>query len=66
MVKGLDVFRERLSKFAESMPFIGGAACEEWFAAVGLEFRTTKDLDIVLLYRSNRPKSDQGTAHIYQ
>ena len=56
MVKGLDIFRERLGKFAESMTFIGGAACDEWFAAMGLEFRTTKDLDIVLLIEVIAPE----------
>ena len=49
MVKGLDIFRERLRQFEGSFTLIGGAACEEWFTAQGLPFRRTKDLDIVLM-----------------
>src|SRR5438552_12677579 len=49
MVRGLDLFRERFREFQGSFILIGGAACDEWFAAEGLEFRATKDLDIVLI-----------------
>jgi hypothetical protein len=48
MVKGLDLFRERLREFEGSFTLIGGAACDEWFTAQGLPFRATRDLDIVL------------------
>jgi len=49
MVRGLDLFRERFKKFEGSFTLIGGAACDEWFASEGLQFRATKDLDIVLI-----------------
>ncbi len=49
MVKGLDIFRRRFRQFEGSFTLIGGAACEEWFSALGLPFRVTKDLDIVLM-----------------
>lgn len=49
MVRGLDIFRERFKEFESSFVLIGGAACDEWLGAAGLEFRGTKDLDIVLL-----------------
>ncbi|MBA3351309.1 MAG: nucleotidyl transferase AbiEii/AbiGii toxin family protein [Blastocatellia bacterium] len=49
MVKGLDLFRERFREFEGSFVLIGGAACHEWFAQQGAEFRATKDLDIVLI-----------------
>jgi hypothetical protein len=49
MVRGLDLFRNRLGSFEGSFVLIGGAACDEWFTIQGLPFRTTKDLDIVLL-----------------
>lgn len=49
MVRGLDLFRERFREFEDSFVLIGGAACDEWFASLGLDFRATKDLDIVLL-----------------
>lgn len=55
MVKGLDLFRERFRKFEGSFILIGGAACDQWFASVGLEFRRTKDLDIVLIIEAIDP-----------
>lgn len=49
MVKGIDIFRERLGPYAESFVLIGGAACDDWFTTQGLPFRATNDLDIVLV-----------------
>jgi len=42
-------FREHFKGFEGAFVLIGGAACHEWFAAEGLEFRATKDLDMVLV-----------------
>jgi len=55
MVKGLSIFRERLAAFESHFVLIGGTACVEWFAAQGLEFRSTKDLDLVLLIENVEP-----------
>jgi len=55
MVKGLDLFRERFREFEGSFILIGGAACHEWFAGQGAEFRATKDLDIVLIVEALHP-----------
>jgi hypothetical protein len=49
MVKGLELFRERFRQFEGAFVLIGGAACHEWFAQQGADFRATKDLDIVLI-----------------
>jgi hypothetical protein len=49
MIRGLDIFRERFRAYQGSLVLIGGAACDDWFTRQGLEFRGTKDLDIVLL-----------------
>ncbi len=49
MVKGLDHFRERFKSFEDSFILIGGAACDQWFKSMNLEFRSTRDLDIVLI-----------------
>jgi hypothetical protein len=49
MVKGIDIFRERFRNHSESLVLIGGAACDEWFSRLGMNFRATKDLDIVLI-----------------
>lgn len=55
MIKGLEIFRERFQGFPGSMVLIGGAACDDWFARQGLEFRATRDLDIVLLLEVVNP-----------
>ncbi len=49
MIRGLDIFREHFRAFEGGFMLIGGAACDQWFADQGLQFRATKDLDIVLL-----------------
>jgi hypothetical protein len=48
MVKGLDVFREYFADQADQFVLIGGTAATLAMEDVGLEFRATKDLDIVL------------------
>lgn len=49
MIRGLDIFRERFRDHEGSLILIGGAACDDWFTRLGLSFRPTKDLDIVLV-----------------
>jgi len=48
MVKGVEIFREHFRNYADRYVLIGGAACDIAMTSAGLEFRTTKDLDIVL------------------
>ncbi|MCD4670921.1 MAG: hypothetical protein K8S14_10805 [Actinomycetia bacterium] len=48
MVKGLDLFRDHFSGFADCYVLIGGTACDLMMSNAGLVFRVTKDLDIVL------------------
>ncbi|MBN1342444.1 MAG: hypothetical protein JXQ73_07175 [Phycisphaerae bacterium] len=48
MVKGLDLFRKHFSRFADRYVLIGGTACDLIMTNAGLQFRATKDLDIVL------------------
>lgn len=47
-MRGLDLFQARFADFKDSYALIGGAACHLIFEDVGLPFRATKDLDIVL------------------
>ena len=49
MVHGIKIFRERFQAYPESLVLIGGAACDAWFSRIGMNFRATKDLDIVLI-----------------
>ena len=48
MVKGLNLFREHFSNFSDRYVLIGGTACDLAMSEVGVPFRATKDLDIVL------------------
>jgi hypothetical protein len=48
MVRGLDLFKEHFKEYSEQYVLIGGSACFVLFDDAGLDFRPTKDLDIVL------------------
>jgi hypothetical protein len=48
-VKGLNLFGKRFADFQNAFILIGGAACDLWFSNKNMEFRSTKDLDIVLV-----------------
>ena len=49
MVKGLDKFKDFFKEFSGNYLLIGGAACDRQLENAGLDFRATKDLDIVLV-----------------
>ncbi len=49
MVEGLEHFLSHFAGFKEHFVVIGGTACDLWMGGVGLPFRATKDLDIVLI-----------------
>jgi hypothetical protein len=48
-VKGLEIFRRHFDGLDQHYALIGGAACYVIMDEVGLEFRATKDIDIVIL-----------------
>lgn len=48
MVKGLDYFKEHFADYGDRYVLIGGTACMLVMEEVGIDFRATKDLDIVL------------------
>jgi len=48
MVKGLSLFKEHFAAFNEQYVLISGTACSILLEEADLEFRATKDLDIVL------------------
>ncbi len=56
MVRGLDVFREYFAGHADQFVLIGGTAATLAMEEAGLEFRATKDLDIVLHIEALRPE----------
>lgn len=55
MVAGVDRFRAHFEGHEHQYVLIGGAACELIFDDIGLDFRATKDLDIVLIVEALDP-----------
>lgn len=55
MVKGLDVFQEHFADHSHRFILIGGTAATLAMEQAGLEFRATKDLDIVLHIEALNP-----------
>lgn len=49
MVVGIDIFAEHFKAHTEQYLLIGGGACDRHFKKMGLDFRRTKDLDIILI-----------------
>jgi hypothetical protein len=49
MVRGLDLFRDYFKDYTDKYILIGGTACDLAMENMGLDFRATKDLDIVLV-----------------
>ena len=49
MVRGVEIFKEHFSKYTGQYVFIGGPACDIILGKIGVDFRATKDLDVVLL-----------------
>lgn len=48
MVVGVDKFREHFAGHEDQYALIGGTACDLLFANAGIDFRATKDFDMVL------------------
>lgn len=48
MVNGVDKFREHFKNYANQYTIIGGFACDLLMKSVGLDFRQTADIDMVL------------------
>lgn len=48
MVRGLELFRDRMEACKHQYVLIGGSACALHFEEAGLDFRSTRDLDVVL------------------
>lgn len=56
MVRGLNVFRERFRPFSDQYVLIGGTAATLAMQDAGLDFRATKDLDVVLHVEALTPQ----------
>ena len=49
MPRGIDVFSRHFAEFKEQYVVIGGTACELLLSEEELDFRATRDIDIVLI-----------------
>ena len=49
MVRGIEVFREQFADYTGQYVFIGGTACDIILGRQDVDFRVTKDFDIVLV-----------------
>ncbi len=49
MVRGIGSFRECFKGYENQYAIIGGTACDLLMSEVGMEFRVTKDIDLVLI-----------------
>lgn len=49
MVNGFDSFREKFKGYEDCYTIIGGTACDVLMNEAGLDFRATKDIDMILL-----------------
>lgn len=49
MVRGIESFREWFRGYEEQYAIIGGTACDLLMDSEGLDFRATKDIDLVLI-----------------
>ncbi len=49
MVNGLERFRDKFKDYVDQYVIIGGTACNCSFSTKNMPFRTTKDIDLVLI-----------------
>ena len=56
MVRGLDSFREWFKGFEDQYTIIGGTACDLLMTEDNLDFRATKDIDLVLIVEALTPE----------
>ena len=56
MVKGMQKFIDKFKDFPKSYTIIGGAACDILMSNADLEFRATKDIDMILVLEDNHPE----------
>ncbi len=55
MEKGLESFVEQFREFPNCYTVIGGAACDILMTEAGLDFRATKDIDMILVLEDDFP-----------
>lgn len=56
MVTGFESFKRWFSEYSEQYTIIGGTACDLLMSEEGMDFRATRDIDIVLIVESLTPQ----------
>ncbi|MBE5923608.1 MAG: hypothetical protein E7271_03950 [Lachnospiraceae bacterium] len=54
MVEGFDTFMEKFKEYEDCYTVIGGAACDILMSEADLDFRNTKDIDIILIMEDRK------------
>ena len=54
MVVGIESFKEWFQGYEEQYTIIGGTACDILMPKEGLDFRATKDINLVLIIKLNQ------------
>ena len=54
MVKGIEAFREKFRAYTDSYTVIGGAACDILMTEADIDFRATKDIDMILILEDRK------------
>lgn len=54
MVVGMELFRDKLRGFEDCYTVIGGAACDILMSEADIDFRLTKDIDMILVLEDKR------------
>lgn len=49
MVNGIEAFRDYFAEYTDQYVIIGGFACDLLMEDAGLDFRQTKDIDMVII-----------------
>ena len=49
MVSGIETFREKFRDYTDCFTVIGGTACDILMSEAGVDFRATRDIDMILL-----------------
>lgn len=56
MVTGMELFSAHFKEYTKQYILIGGGACDRHFESVGLTFRATRDLDVILIAEALTPE----------
>jgi len=56
MVAGIETFKEWFQGYEDQYAIIGGTACDLLMSEEGIEFRATKDIDLVLIVEAITPE----------